>query len=296
MLDIRIETFLKLCETGSYTKTAFSLHVTQPTVTQHIQYLEKKYNAQLVTYAGRLFELTEKGKQLRAFALAMQANNQKIDEVMKTDNTNQRKINFGSTLTIGEYVMPDKISDYLMKYPDTYMTMLVDNTKDLLKKLESGIIDFAIVEGNFDKEKYGFEILKQADFICVCAKHHPFAQNQKILTFKELLEERLIIREEGSGTRDILENILHENNLGIESFKRKVEFGNFNAIKNLVGKSMGITFVYSEVVKNELVSGEFVKLEIENMNIKREFNIVYLKDDIQLATYKEFWNFIQKVY
>lgn len=290
MLDIRIETFLSLCETKSYTKTAQMLNITQPTVTQHIQYLEKKYKSSLVKYSGKVLNLTEKGKKLKKLAYAMRANNYKIEQDMVVDSYKNKNINFGSTLTIGEYVMPKRISKYLNEYPETNITMLVDNTEVLLNKLEAGMIDFAVIEGYFDKNKYGFKLVKKAKFIGVSARGYPLA-NKKV-SFDDLMKERLITREKGSGTRDILETLLHENNFKIDNFLSHIEIGNFNAIKELVMNGLGLTFVYQEVVEKELNDGRLLQLDLDGFNVVREFNIVYLKDDVLLERYQDFWKFI----
>lgn len=290
MLDIRIETFLNLCESKSYTKTAQSLNITQPTVTQHIQYLEKKYKSNLVKYSGKVLKLTEKGEKLKTLALSMRANNYKIEQDMVDDSFKNIKINFGSTLTIGEYIMPKRISNYLNEHPETNITMLVDNTEVLLKKLEAGMIDFAVIEGYFDKDKYGYKLVKKAKFIGVCANGYPLA-NRKV-SFDDLMKGRLITREKGSGTRDILETLLHENNFSIDNFLSHIQIGNFNAIKELVMKELGVTFVYQEVVEKELKEGRLLQLDIDGFNVVREFNIVYLKDDVLLERYQDFWKFI----
>lgn len=290
MLDLRIDTFLNLCETRSYTKTAEQLNITQPTVTQHIQYLENKYKTRLVSYSGRTLKITDKGEQLKRMALAMRANNKKIEQYMLSSDNRYKDINFGCTLTIGEYVMPDKINSYLNLNPDTNITMLVDNTKQLLQELDSGKIDFAIIEGYFEREKYGFHLMKKANYIGVCSSDHPFVD--RVISFEDLITQRLILREEGSGTRDVFETILHEKNLNINNFLHRMEIGNFNAIKELVKKNLGITFVYQEVVEKELKEGSLKIIHLDNFNIFREFNLVYLKDDIFLDNYKEFWNYI----
>jgi DNA-binding transcriptional LysR family regulator len=292
MLDSRIETFLCLCETRSYTKTAGILNITQPTVTQHIQYLENKYKSSLVTYSGKVLKITEKGNELKKMALAMKANNLKIEHFMLSEYDKDKDINFGSTLTIGEYVMPDKIAEYLSKHPKINLTMLVDNTQILLKALEEGNIDFAVIEGFFAKEKYNYQLLKKAEFIVVCNNGNPLTDSE--VTLEDLLKQRLIVREKGSGTRDILETILHEKNFSIQSFQSRIEIGNFNAIKELVRKDLGITFVYREVVQKELNEGILKQIKLKDFNICREFNIVYLKEDVLVESYRDFWNFIRE--
>jgi len=78
------------------------------------------------------------------------------------------------------------------------------------------------------------------------------------------------------------------------NFPARIEIGNFNAIKELVINKQGITFVYLEVVQKELREGKLLQINLENFNVFREFNIIYLRDDVMLEKYKEFWEFIQK--
>ncbi len=289
MLDYRVETFLVLCETGSYTKTAGLLNMTQPAVTQHIQYLERRYGVNLVQYTARELRLTEAGVELRRLALAMKANDQKITSAMLNGSFHQRKINFGATLTIGEYVLPKRLMEYIRAFPEQGISMLVDNTQNLLKRLEEGGIDFAVVEGYFDKDKYGYQLLKRAEFIGTCAFEE--WKNQSV-TIEELKKYRIITRENGSGTRDILETILHEKNMNLNNFAAHIEMGNFNAIKELVKQQLGVTFLYQEVVENELLEGSLYRFKLEDVKVIREFNIVYLKEDVLLNRYEDFWNFM----
>jgi DNA-binding transcriptional LysR family regulator len=186
--------------------------------------------------------------------------------------------------------MPAIIKNYLEQYPDRNITMLVDNTKTLLEKLEEGIIDFALIEGYFDKEKYGYHCFQKAEFIGVCSGDDSIAEME--VTFDELFSRRLIIRELGSGTRDILETILHEMNYNINSFPLRIEVGNFNVIKELVLNKLGITFVYQAVVQKEIKEGKLQKINLRDFHVIREFNIVYLKDDVMLEQYSEFLGFM----
>ena len=100
MLDFRLLTFMKLCELKSYTKTAENLHMTQPTVTQHVQYLERQYGVPLEEYHGKSVMLTPKGEQLYHFIMTMEADSERVKQILKEPTEEKRHIKFGATLTI----------------------------------------------------------------------------------------------------------------------------------------------------------------------------------------------------
>lgn len=288
MLDFRIKTFLELCRLKNYTKTAHSLHITQPAVTQHIQYLEREYGMNFFDHEARELTLTPKGQIFYWSALTMEANSRKIHELMQQPVAAARYFRFGATLSIGEYLMPPILAAYLKEYPQNRLSMLVENTAALLKKLDGGEIDFAVVEGRFDKNAYSHVLLANEKFIAVCAADFPI---QEEMLMDDITKYPLIIREKGSGTRWILEDILAEHNLSIGQFEKLSEMGNFAVIKHLVQEKLGLTFVYESVVRREIREGKLKKVTIQNFQAAREFNFVYLKDSIFEKEYLEFYRY-----
>lgn len=288
MLDNRYKSFLTLCETLNYTKTAEKLFVTQPTVTQHIQYLEERYRTKLFNYKNKRLELTEKGSELRNYINQMNLNLMQIENRMLMNNKNIT-YRIGATKTIGEFVFPGVINTYLELHKDTDIDMYVDNTKVLLKMLNEGQLDFALLEGFFDKSAYDYRLLKRERFIGVCSPGSPYCGTRCKLD--DLLNERIIVREEGSGTREIIERILQQYSLSLESFAHESQISNFAAIKELVKNNSGISFLYFPVVEKELHSGTLCTLDIEDFDIKREFNFVYPKNSLLKEEFLEFYRF-----
>ena len=154
--------------------------------------------------------------------------------------------------------------------------MFVENTHILQKMLWEGKIDFALLEGHFNQNQFEYKLLSNELFIGVCSPNSKLAS--KIIDLNELLEQNLILREPGSGTRDILEQALYNKNLSIKDFNRKIEIGNMNAIKELCHQDIGITFMYQEAIKKELSNGYLQKIQIRDFNISHPFNFVYLKN------------------
>jgi LysR family transcriptional regulator, transcriptional activator of the cysJI operon len=276
MLDNRLQTFLTLCEIGNYTKTAQKLNMTQPAVSQHILFLENYYQVVLISGKGKNFSLTEEGKALQEYARTFKANSERILPLLHRIKNQVKPLNFGATLTIGEYTMPPILYQVFKENPETSISMFVENTHILQKMLWRGEIDFALLEGHFNQNQFELKLISDETFIGVCSPDNKIAS--KTIDLEELLDQNLILREPGSGTRDILEQALYNQNLSIKDFKRKIEIGNMSAIKELCHQNIGITFMYKEAVKKEISQGYLKKIQIRNFNISHPFSFVYLKN------------------
>lgn len=293
MLDFRIETYLTLCEEKSYTKTAQKLCITQPAVSQHIRYLEQHYGCSLVYFKGKNLYLTTQGEELKKYALLSKADWNKVATQLKNEEEVKR-ISFGATLTIGEYVIPEILAE-LIKHTDySLLSMLVDNTETLLQKLQQGLIDFAFIEGQLDKREYTTRLFSPARFIPVCSANHEFADRP--VSFDEIFTQRLIVREIGSGTRGVLEQVLLEHNQKIQSFPHIVEIGNLNAIKSLVEKGLGITFLYENAVAAEIRRGTLKKILLSDFEAVREFNFICLKNSRFLEEKLDFFHRCKQIF
>ncbi|WP_368645108.1 LysR family transcriptional regulator [Alkalibacterium putridalgicola] len=270
MLDYRIYTFLTLCDTMNYHRTAELLHMTQPAVTQHIHFLENKYKTRLFIYDGKRLEKTEEAEKLEAYARSAQYNENVLKNEMFSEHSMALRI--GATKTIGEYVIPEQISK-LVENEMVTLSLIVDNTEHLLLLLEQNKLDFAIIEGFFSKEKYDYKLYKKESFVGICSKNHPFAD--KDVSLADVLKETLIVREEGSGTREIFEQILNQKNHTVNSFKKTICISSFKLIQELIAAKNAITFAYESIARS---NENLTCFTIEHSDIVREFNYVYLKN------------------
>lgn len=283
MIDFRLKTFLTLCRVLNYTKTAKILHITQPAVSQHIKYLEEEYGVKLFIYEGKNLYLTESGKILYQFTAGIESSSQRIKELIASPTNSYLPIHFGTTLTIGEYTMPEILSNLIHDFPKIHITMEVGNTKTLLNKLENGGIDFALLEGHFDKTKYNTAMFSKENFIGICSPLNPLSKES--VSFEDIFKERLIVREMGSGSREIFEQILYEHNITMDNFFQRLEIGNINVIKDLVSQDLGITFLYEKAVEKELKDGSLSQINIRDFNVEREYNFAFLKYNLHNEEY-----------
>ena len=269
MLDYRIDTFLTLCECMNYRKTAEILHISQPAVTQQIHYLENQYGQKLFEYENRRLVKTEAAAVLEKYARAAKLQERDLRE--KLENKPIHSLRIGATKTIGDYYLKGHIRRYLTS-PDNALTLLVDNTERLLRLLEENALDFAVVEGFFDKTRFDSILLRREPFVGICRKDHPFAGRE--VTMEELLQQTIIHREAGSGTRAILEQELRGYNESLQRFQRHICISSFNIILDLVKQGFGVSFVYNILADSDPALAKF---SIRGESVVREFNVVYLK-------------------
>jgi len=272
MVDFRIHTFLKLCDLMNYRATAEALSMTQPAVTQHIQYLEHEYGCRLFRYDGRKLHKTEAAEKLEACARSAVHNDKAVKEEMtgRTVRT-VRTVRIGATKTIGDFVIGGMVAEFARR-DDYALSLVVDNTEHLLHMLDHDELDFALVEGFFGKEKYGHRLFRKEPFVGICGKDHRFSG--RTVPFEELFSETVVVRERGSGTRAILEQLLAEHNYSLESFHKQVSISSFALIKMLVAGGAGVTFAYEAIARSDDALRVFRPGDAE---IEREFNYVFLK-------------------
>ncbi len=270
MLDTKIYTFLKLCDVMNYRLAAEALHITQPAVTRHIQLLEQEYNCRLFVYNGRKLLQTAAGARLEAYARSAVYNEQNLRQSLLA--LPRQKLRVGATKTIGDYVLL-RYAPALVSREDICLSLIIDNTARLLSMLDQGEIDIALIEGFFDKSLYGYQLIRAERLVGLCAADHSFSGKEVPLT--ALFTETLIYREAGSGTRDIFEQLLHENNYSLEHFPHGICVSSFEWIKTLVREGCGISFVYESIAASDSRLGVF---HIRDADIRREFNFVFLKD------------------
>ena len=294
MLDFRVDTFIELCKTKNYTKTAENLHMTQPAVSQHIKYLETFYGCKLFNYNKKVLTITEQGEALYKYLLTMSSDANKIKEEIKNIDISRKSLHFGATFTIGEFIVPKIISEISTKYPDVNISFIIRDTAELLEELENGNIDFAFIEGFFEKTEYENYLFSKERFVGICAANNPIAT--EITKFDNIVKERIILRENGSGTRDIFEKILYDNNLSLNDFAKKYEIENINIIKELVKENKGISFIYERAVEKEILMRKLSIINLENFFEEREFNFVFLKNSIHKYEYIKWYEFMKEIY
>ncbi len=284
MLDFRMETFLAVCQCMNFTRASEQLNITQPAVSQHIRFLEKHYHTKLFCYEGKKLRLTGAGEILRNASLTMMHDELSMQSEMQRSDQSDA-IRFGATRTVGDALMGGILEKYLRKYPDADIHMIVENTQELLGRLDDGGIDFALVEGFFKKSEYDYQKFSDENYIAVCSPEYRFQKTPDKV--ENLFQERLLLREEGSGTREVLERWLDSRNLGTADFGKVMEAGSLHTIKELTKSGCGITFLYEVAVREELEKGTLTRIPLKDFRVSHEFTFIWRRGSIYADRYRE---------
>lgn len=290
MLDFRMETFLAVCKYMNFTHAAESLGLTQPAVSQHIKYLEKRYDSPLFLRDKKKLLLTPAGEMLRSAVETMRNDENTLKKRMKESQSKKRILTFGVTMTIGEYAIIPALTRFIKVHEDTNFYIRYANTQALLAYLYEGSIDFALVEGYFNADNYNTRIYREEEFIAVCSTQHQF--QKPVRTLKDLTSERLLIREHGSGTRAILTKTLALKNMSVADFKNIVEVENIHAIVSLLSQDCGIAFLYRAAVEEAIAGGILRHIPLMDFQITHDFTFIWNKDSVFT---KEYENIFQEL-
>ena len=203
------------------------LNITQPLqFPQHIRFPGKAlYNTKLFRYEGKKLRLTGAGEILRNASLTMMHDEQSMQNEMQ-ETEKEAEIRFGATrhdrrFSDGECA--GKISCPVSTGQNPYGSGKIPMI--FLVRLDEGRIDFALVEGFFKKSEYDFQIFSREKYIAVCSPDYIFQNTPDCI--EKLFQERLLLREEGSGTREVLERCLEAHNLSVQDFDKRMESGQY---------------------------------------------------------------------
>ncbi len=266
MLDFRIATFLEVCKTMNYRAAAANLNMSQPAVTQHIQYLEREYGCRLFIYDGRTLTKTKEAEILERYSDAAMINEQEFRS--RVSKKEPEPLRIGATKTIGEYDLYDSLTEF-SKNSGAQFSVFIDNTEHLLDLISKGKIDFALVEGAVSHDFFDNRLWKTVPFSGLCAPDHPFAG--RTVSWEELLGETLLLREKGSGTRMIFESQINLRGYSIKSFEKIREISSPKLIAQFVKAGQGVSFGYDSFLKDGLAA-----FTVEAEMTPGEFHYVWL--------------------
>lgn len=276
MLDKRYQTLITLAETQSFTKTAAQLFITQPAVSQQITSLESELNFALVTREHNRIKLTPAGIKLAQFAKQMDLESRKVINSLKTGTEH---LKMGCTLSLSSTILPKFIPQLSTR--TNVVTTKINNTQHILQNIRDGKVDFGLIEGNFNKEEFDSFFVQKENFICVASN------NIGANTIEDLFDQTLLLREPGSGSRNIFENWLATQNYRISDFQNVIEIASPSAIVELLKQGQGVSFMYQSLVIRELKSEQLKKLDLTGFHVEHPINLVFLKNSYFKETYRK---------
>lgn len=265
--------FLCVCDEGNMSAAAAKLHIAQPSVSQSIAELEGHYNVKLFERLGRKLFITTAGQELLTYARHIVNLSKEAESTMR-EIYNHGVVRVGASVTIGTCIFSDIVGAFRKDNPNVKFNAYVNNTRIIEEMLLSDLLDIGLVEGKIHSPGIICRPFMDDELVLVSSTSHPFAQKNKI-TSGELNTMEFIVREEGSGTRELFESVM--TSIGV-NWQMLGVYNNSEAIKNNVAAGLGVSVMSRIAVQRECEVNELAIIDIENVNFKRQFHIVYHKN------------------
>jgi DNA-binding transcriptional LysR family regulator len=290
MADRRLQVFYTVARLLSFTKAAESLHMTQPAVTFQVRQLEEYFNTRLFDRTHNRISLTDAGERVYEYAAQIFDLYAKMDNAVR-DMTGEISgiLIIGASTTIAEYMLPSLLGDFKKKYPDVNVHLKVSNSDGIVHMVENNDIDLGVVEAPVMNKNLVVENCRNDRLVAIVPPRHALADRKKV-KFKDLIDHAFIAREEGSGTREVIEEYLSESGIKPADMTIAMELGSPEAIKGAVEAAMGVSIVSEVTIHKELQLGTLVALELEPP-LERPFSFVHQKQKFRQRAMDELLDF-----
>ena len=290
MADRRLQVFQTVARLLSFTKAAEELHMTQPAVTFQVRQLEEQFNTRLFDRTHNRISLTDAGKRVhecadRIFELYAEMDN----AVRELTGDISGVLILGASTTIAEYMLPILLGDFKAKYPDITIRLKVANTDGIVSQVENNTIDLGVVEASVNNKNLVVEKCRTDHLVLIVPPGHELA-TEEVVPIQRVADYPFICREEGSGTREVMIESMHDAGVKTTDLNIAMELGSLEAIKGAVESGMGVSILSNATIQKELKLGTLVAVQIEPP-IDRPFSFVHQKQKFRVRAMDELLSF-----
>lgn len=290
----QLHIFYTVSARGSFSAAAQTLHMTQPAVTMQVQALEDYFGTKLFNRSTKKIVLSEAGQALLPYALRRIQLIQETDLAMSAfSHKLEGRLQLGASLTIGEYVLPRLLGPFGKEYPNISIMMKVMNTSQIMEEIHKHQLNFGLIEAPITHPDMVIEPVMGDELKLIVPQDHPLAQQPEV-TLEEALQYPFVLREQGSGTRSVMEEQLLAKGLDPGAMKVVMELGSTGAVKSAVEAGLGITIISTSSVKHEVTLGLLKIVNISDASFKRQFYAIHLKSTLLPISAVTFLTFLRE--
>lgn len=276
-MDFRqLESFVAIVKFKSFSKAADSLYLTQPTISSHIINLEKELNALLINRSTKKISLTKAGEIF--YNHAINIINLKETAKFKLGEFKGKiigNIEIASSTIPEQYIIPELISEFNKIYPHVTFSLFHHDSSQVVKGIINGDIDFGIVGAKISHKQLKYVELINDELVVVTPYNETYNKGDTYINLEELLKQNFILREEGSGTRNIIEQVFKNNNFDIKELQTIACIENTESIKQCIRQGLGISILSKRSIENEVNYNLLSYVRVRNINLDRKFYFVY---------------------
>jgi DNA-binding transcriptional LysR family regulator len=269
----QFEVFLAVARAKSFRRAADALHLSQPSLSQHVAELERALGVKVFDRLRRTVELTEAGRVLedhlqRLFA-TLDSARKAIDDL---SGLQRGSLVVGASTTPGIYVVPGMLAGFRARYPGIHLSLQIANSAVIEQRVRTNEVDLGVVGGHALRQ--GEECVAAGlldELVLILPPAHRWARRREVWPNPPVLE-RLLIREEGSATRALTERTLQQ--AGVR-FTVAMELAHTEAIKEAVAAGLGVAFVSVHAVRHEIKAKQLAAVRLKGVRLQRHFHVIH---------------------
>ncbi|MFD1038979.1 selenium metabolism-associated LysR family transcriptional regulator [Virgibacillus byunsanensis] len=280
----RLKTFIAVAEKKSFSEAAKILYVTQPTITSQVKALEEELNTKLFERTTKKVEMTQSAHILLKYVREIvRLTDSAQKEILQNENTVHGDLSMGCSLTIGEYILPEFLRQFIDSYPLIQISVKIANSSEVVEKLKDQLIDVGLIETPIEDPQIVLEPILEDELILIAAPDY-FSTKEVKISLHQLKKIPLIVREKGSGTRAVVDKYLTQNRLSVDDLNVVMELGSTESIKAAVESGLGVSIISKSAIKKEQRLKLLRTYPIDDVSLYRSFYIAFRKDHILKST------------
>lgn len=269
----QLRVFLSVYETGSISAAARQLRISQPAASKQLTEFESVVGAPLFDRLPRGIRPTPGADELAPIARRLFAAEREAEALLaERGQPTESRLAIGASTTIGSYLVPELFGQLRRQHPHAQLRLEIGNTKLVQELVRKNEVDLGLTEGLPDAEGLLCSTFAEDELVGIAAPLDPIL-GRKGLQLSEFLTRPLILRERGSGTRDVLEKALMQQKAKIQA---SLELGSTEAVKNAVGNRLGVAFVSRLTIELEVRSGRLIQVPLNDFQVHRTLSLVQL--------------------
>jgi len=273
----QLRIFYRAAKNLNFTAAANELFITQPAVTFQVKSFEEYCNLKLFKKKGRKVYLTDQGKTLYEYAEKIFQFEKEIENAIDEMRELKRGVlSLGTTKTYARYFMPLMITTFHQNFPNIKIQLNEGSSAEMIYSLVDFKIEVAVIAKAIDHPEVNFFPFSKEEMALIMAPDHPLAK-KKAITFKEMAQEPFIMKENGAGTRKLVEDLFAQENCSPNIL---METSNTEFIKQLVQRGEGVSFLVREAVAAELKDKSLIDMPLKGRKIFLDVSIAYLKGQV----------------
>jgi len=296
MLDrFSLRTFYTLANEKSFSNTAKILYLTQPAISHQIHLLEEYLQVRLFDRIKGEVSLTPAGEILFKYSQKILALYQEAEkEIGNLTAITSGRLVIGASTTIGQYLLPTILGKFKELYPQIEIFLTNANTKEITLQLLNNLIDLGLVEGPVKHKDILVEKFMEDELVVISSPKNNYLKEVDQITIEELKKLPIILREQGSGTREVIENMLARHRIKLSDLNIKMELGSSESIKSAIEADLGIGIVSQWTVLKERKLDLIKVLKIEGIKLTRDFTFIFKQHQFMTKPIEQFLNFLKE--